>query len=82
MTRKSLDAKTPPGVKGGKAMQELLPKDLWKAVNFAASMINKGQRPQDAVRISARYYKVDSREVAKHCGKRSKYGRRKRNKWI
>jgi hypothetical protein len=65
----------------GKNMQERLSKDLWQAVNFAASMIKKGQRPQDAVRISARYYKVDYREVAKHCGKRSKYRRKKRNKW-
>lgn len=56
--------------------------DVFKAVNFAASMIKKGTAKGLAIHKAANYYKVDQAEVASNLGKRgaekSQFNKRQR----
>lgn len=44
--------------------------DLFKAVNFAASMIKKGTKHGLAIHKSAKYYNLNKSEIASELGKR------------
>lgn len=51
-------------------MEERLPKPLWSAIQFAVSMIRKGQPPGQAIHRASNYYGVPEHEVAQHVGRR------------
>jgi len=55
--------------------------NVFKAVNFAASMKKKGTPAGLAIHKAASYYNVDKSEVASHLGKRgAEVSNWKRNK--
>jgi|SRR5215813_12653383 len=55
----------------GTVVQQLLPKDVWQATNFAASLVQKGKHPAEAVCIASGYYKVPSADVQSALSQRS-----------
>jgi hypothetical protein len=55
----------------GTVVQQMLPKDVWQATNFAASLVQKGKHPAEAVRIASGYYKVSRDEVHSALSQRS-----------
>ncbi len=62
--------------KRGIVIQAYLPKDLWKAVNFAAKMIRNGMMHTKAIKIASHYYSVKYEHVQSGLSQRS--GRMKR----
>lgn len=65
-------------------MKYIKDSDVYKAVNFAASMIKKGTRTGLAVYKAASYYNVSSSEVAHHLGSRGnnqKNIKKKNDEW-
>ena len=60
------------------AGKKRLPKDLWRAINFAASMMRKGQHRVESVKIASNYYNVDFSDVMSGLAQRA--GRAKRKK--
>lgn len=62
----------------GVVIQEKLPKELWQAAEFAASMIRNGTPFHRAVVIAAKYYKVEASEVQRALAQRSGRNRRGR----
>jgi hypothetical protein len=64
----------------GTVLQQLLPKDVWQATNFAASLISQGKHPVEAVRIAATYYKVPRSEVHSALSQRSARNRKGKGK--
>lgn len=63
--------------RSGLVVQQRLSTELWQAVNFAGSMIRKGQPFHKAVVVAARYYHVDADEVQKALAQRSGRSRKK-----
>lgn len=51
-------------------MDYISDKDVYKAVQFASKMVRQGRTPQNAIWIAARYYKVDSKDVAHYMGQK------------
>lgn len=51
-------------------MPYIADENIFKAVNFAATMIKKGTKPGLAIHKAASYYKVNKSEVASEVGKR------------
>jgi hypothetical protein len=60
------------------AGKKRLPKPLWMAVNFAASMMRKGQPRTQAVKIASNYYKVNYYDVMSGLAQRGGRARRKK----
>jgi hypothetical protein len=52
-------------------IQALLPKDLWKATNFAANMMRDGTCRSRAIKISASYYGVEYSDLQSALSQRS-----------
>lgn len=55
----------------GVVIQALLPRDVWQAVNFAASMMRKGTERVRAIRTSAKYYSVSYEDVQSGLSQRA-----------
>ena len=55
----------------GDVIQARLPTDVWSAVEFAASMLHKGEPHAKAVRVASTYYKVNATEVRAALSQRS-----------
>jgi len=55
----------------GDVIQARLPKDVWSAVEFAASMLRKGDTHAKAVRVASTYYKVEAADVRAGLSQRS-----------
>lgn len=62
----------------GTVIQQKLPKEVWLATQFAASMTHKGTPFHRAVVTAARYYKVEPEQVQSALAQRS--GRNQKGK--
>ena|SRR5258707_70218 len=63
----------------GVIVQQVLPREIWQAVNFAGSMVREGKPFHQAVVIAAMHYHVEASDVQRALAQRSGRGRKGRH---